>query len=157
MIDTAIARRKIIGVIGGGQCSSEVYNKAQEVGRLIAKAGIALICGGMSGVMEAACKGAQQAGGLTIGILPTDSAADANPWVTIPIATGMGIGRNIIIVRSARALIAIDGSYGTLSEISFALQLNKPVFCLDPWLTVPGTQLVHSPEEAVGKAVEIFQ
>ncbi|RQW01237.1 MAG: TIGR00725 family protein, partial [Calditrichaeota bacterium] len=127
---------------------------AEEVGRLIAKAGALLVCGGRTGVMEAACKGASEAKGITIGVLPSDDVHQANPYVTIPIATGMGIGRNIIIVRSAAALIAINGRYGTISEISFALQLGKPVFALKPWLNIPGVQLVETASEAVEKAIK---
>ncbi len=144
----------IIGVIGGNSCTTEVYNLAEEVGRLIAQNGAGLICGGMGGVMEAACKGAFNAGGLTIGILPSDNPLTANSFVRIPIATGMGIGRNIIIVRTARSFIAIDGRYGTLSEIAFALQLGKPVLSLSPWLEVPGIRKVKTPAEAVKLALQ---
>jgi uncharacterized protein (TIGR00725 family) len=143
-----------IGVIGGNICTDEEYKLAEAVGKKIAQAGGILICGGMSGVMEAACKGAFQAGGLTVGILPTDSIDDANPYVKIPVATGMGIGRNIIIVRTAAALISIDGKFGTLSEISYALQLNKRVISLRPWMEVPGMMIVKTPEEAVRLAFE---
>ncbi len=143
-----------IGVIGGSICTDEEYKLAEAVGKKIAQAGGILICGGMSGVMEAACKGAFQAGGLTVGILPTDSIDDANPYVKIPVATGMGIGRNIIIVRTAAALISIDGKFGTLSEISYALQLNKKVISLRPWMEVPGMMIVKTPEEAVRLAFE---
>lgn len=141
----------VIGVIGGSSCSSGVYRTALRVGELIASRGAVLICGGMGGVMEAACKGAAQAGGLTVGILPSENPEAANPYVRIPVATGLGIGRNIIIVRSARALIAIDGRYGTLSEISFALQLNKPVIAINPWIEVPGMEIVKSPEQAIAR------
>lgn len=147
-------KHKIVGVIGGSECTSEEYRIAEEVGRLIAKAGALLVCGGRTGVMEAACKGASEAKGITIGVLPSDDVHQANPYVTIPIATGMGIGRNIIIVRSAAALIAINGRYGTISEISFALQLGKPVFALKPWLNIPGVQLVETASEAVEKAIK---
>lgn len=139
----------IIGVIGGNTCSPEIYELAYQVGKYLAKANSLLICGGMGGVMEAACKGAVEAGGTTVGILPSDRIEDANPYVVIPIATGMGIGRNIIIARTARALIAVDGKYGTLSEIAYALQLNKPVAGLKPWIEIPGVHPVNSSKEAV--------
>ncbi|GAB4364860.1 MAG: TIGR00725 family protein [Calditrichia bacterium] len=145
----------LIGVIGGNTCSEEEYALAEEVGRFISRAGAYLICGGMSGIMEAACKGAAEAGGVTIGILPTEDVSAANPYVKIPIATGMGIGRNIIIVRTASSLIAINGKYGTLSEIAFALQLSKPVVALSPWLDVPGIVTVHTAEEAVNLALQL--
>lgn len=102
--------------------------------------------------MEAACRGAAEAGGTTIGILPGGDCLEANPYVTVPVATGMGVGRNIVIIRTARALIAIDGKYGTLSEIAYALQLHKPVFSLNSWNDIPGVVPVGSPEEAVERA-----
>jgi len=126
--------RTIIAVIGGqSQASDEAKKLAREVGRLIAERDAYLICGGMGGVMEAACRGAKEAGGTTIGVLPTGAKADANPFVDIPIATGMGTARNVIIVRTADAIIAIDGSYGTLSEIAHALDQGKTVISLHSW------------------------
>ncbi len=104
--------------------------------------------------MEAVCRGAREAGGTTVGILPTDTVDEANPYVDIPVATGMGIGRNIIIVRTARVCIAIDGRYGTLSEIAYALQLGKPVITLNAWDEVPGVLRATSPEEAVELAFQ---
>lgn len=145
---------KLIGVIGGSQCSEADYAAAETVGRLIAQNNGILVCGGRSGVMEAACKGAYEAGGLTIGILPADDIATANRFVKIPIATGMGIGRNIVIINTASALIAVNGKYGTLSETAFALQLGKPVFTLNSWNTIPGVVPVKSPEEAVRKVLD---
>ena len=144
---------KIIAVIGGNQCSLEEYDIAYEVGRLIAQSGAILVCGGKGGVMEAACKGAVDANGLTIGILPSDNIQEANEYVQVPIATGMGIARNIIIVRTAQALISINGRYGTLSEMAFAAQLNKPLFSLQPWLKLPDAIIVDSPKEAVKMAL----
>ncbi|MBM4433188.1 MAG: TIGR00725 family protein [Chloroflexi bacterium] len=125
--------KKLIAVIGGGECSAEEAELAEEVGREIARRGAILICGGLSGVMEAACKGARSEGGMTIGILPGDSRRQANSYVQIPIVTGMGYARNVIVVKSAQAVIAIGGSYGTLSEISHALQSNTPVIGLNTW------------------------
>ncbi len=130
---------------------------AEKVGRLLARKGAVLVCGGMGGIMEAACRGAVGEGGLTIGILPGDDISAANPYVKLPIATGMGIGRNIIIVRTARAIIAINGKYGTLSEIAYALQLGKPVFALSPWVEVPGIRRVATPEEAVDAALKAIK
>lgn len=149
--------QKLIAVIGGNNCSPEDYSIAEKVGNLLAKKNIAVICGGMFGVMEAVCKGAYEASGTTIGILPGDNAADANEYVTIPIATGMGIARNIIIVRSAAACIAINGKYGTLSEIAYALQLGKPVITLNSWDEIPGTTASSSAEDAVNLAISIIQ
>jgi uncharacterized protein (TIGR00725 family) len=146
---------KIIGVIGGSQCTREEYELAREVGGLLAKAGAAVICGGGGGIMEAVCKGAWEEHGITIGILPSDDISEANKFVKIPVATGMGIGRNIIIVRTAQSLIAINGRYGTLSEISFALQLEKPVIAIKPWIELPGVIIVKTPQEAVTKALHL--
>ena len=128
-----INKQKIIAVIGGSQCSKEEAKIAEEVGRQLARQGAILVCGGLSGVMEAACKGASSEGGVTIGILPGESRQSANPYVQIPIVTGVGYARNITVVKSAQAVIAIDGNYGTLSEISHALQSGIPVIGLNTW------------------------
>ena len=149
--------QKLIAVIGGGSCLSEDYSIAVEVGKLLAEKNIGVICGGMSGIMEAACKGAREAGGVAIGILPGNDPSEANQYVTIPIATGLGIGRNIIIIRSASACIAVNGKYGTLSEIAYALQLGKPVITLNSWNEIPGTIQSSSAEEAVNLAISIIQ
>ena len=122
-----------IGVIGGNDVSPKITAIAEEVGKEIASSGAVLVCGGMGGVMEAACKGASKAGGLTIGILPGDSRAQANRYVKIPIVTGIGYARNVTVVKSSQAIIAIDGSYGTLTEIGYALQSGIPVIGLDTW------------------------
>lgn len=123
----------IVGVIGGGQTSKEIGELAKDVGRRIAESGAVLLCGGRGGVMEMACKGAKEAGGLTVGILPTTDPDDANPYVDVRIPTGMGFARNAIIAVASDALIAIDGRYGTLSEIAHALNLGKRVIGLRTW------------------------
>lgn len=154
-------KKKFIAVIGGNQCSPEEAQVAEEVGRELARRGAILICGGLSGVMEAACKGAHSAGGITIGILPRDSRHEANPYVQIPIVTGMGYARNAIIVKSSQAIIAIDGIYGTLSELGHALQSGIPVIGLNTWALYRNGQLdnsiipAQSPIEAVDKALEL--
>jgi len=122
-----------IAVIGGGECSQEVASLAQDVGRQLAQHGTTIICGGLGGVMESVCKGAQDAGGLTIGILPGNRASEANPYVDIPIVTGIGEMRNVIIIKSAQAVIAIDGGYGTLSEIGHALKRGIPIIGINTW------------------------
>ena len=124
---------RFIGVIGGGACLPETARIAEEVGRRIAGHGAVLVCGGVGGVMEAACRGALAAGGLTVGILPGNDPAEANPYVRIPIVTGMGEMRNVIIIKSVQAVIAIDGEYGTLSEIGHALKWGVPVIGIDTW------------------------
>ena len=123
----------MIAVIGGGQCSKEESAIAEAVGRELAKRGVVVVCGGLGGVMEAVCKGATSAGGLTVGILPGEMRQQANPYVRIPIVTGIGFARNVAVVKSAQAVIAIGGAYGTLSEISHALQAGVPVIGLNTW------------------------
>jgi uncharacterized protein (TIGR00725 family) len=152
-----------IGVIGGNEVSKETYRLAQEVGEEIARRGAVLICGGMQGVMEAACKGASDAGGLTIGILPGDNREQANPYVQIPIVTGIGYARNVAVVRSSQAVIAIDGSYGTLTEIGYALQAGIPVIGIGTWsLTINGKAdkniiPVKNAKDAVDKALKLIK
>ena len=126
-------RRKIVAVIGGAETDEKNLKIAEEVGSLIAKKGAILITGGLGGVMNAASKGAKAANGLVIGILPTIDREDANPYVDIPIVTGMGEARNIIIARTCECAIAIDGKYGTLSEIAYCLMFDVPVIGINTW------------------------
>ena len=150
-----------IAVIGGFPCSREEGQMAEIVGRELAKKGAILICGGEGGVMEAACKGAQSAGGITLGILPGDSRQTANPYVSIPIVTGLGSARNIIVIKSAQAVIAIGGGYGTLTEIGFALKVNVPVIGLNTWSLSRNNQsdnsIIHAedPVAAAELAIEL--
>ncbi|MBM2826062.1 MAG: hypothetical protein HW403_126 [Dehalococcoidia bacterium] len=122
-----------IAVIGGSECPPDVYEMAEVVGYELARRGAILVCGGLFGVMEAACKGAKRGGGTTVGILPGDKRSDANSYVDIPIVTGIGYARNIVVVRSAQAVIAVDGGFGTLSEIAYAVSLDIPVIGLGTW------------------------
>lgn len=119
--------RPIIGVIGGGDCTTEEASFAEEAGRLVAEGGAVLVCGGLGGVMEAAAKGAKANGGVTVGILPGTDPTAANRYIDVPLATGLGEMRNFLIVRTAHALIAIGGGVGTLSEIALAQRVGKPV------------------------------
>ena len=144
----------LIGVIGASSASSKGLENAYQVGRLIAEAGAALVCGGLGGIMEAASQGAAEAGGEVIGILPGPSAQDANAYVSIPVVTDMGHARNIIIAHTANALIAIEGEYGTLSEMAISLKLEKKVFVLDSWDNLVGGTTVESPVEAVAMALK---
>ena len=154
-------KRKLIAVIGGSQCSSQEAKLAEEVGRELARRGAVLICGGLGGIMEAACRGASSEGGLTVGILPGESRQSANPYVQMPIVTGIGYARNVAVVKSAQAVIAIGGSYGTLSEIGHALQSGIPVISLNTWSLVKNGQQDNSiipaqnPVEAVDKALNL--
>jgi uncharacterized protein (TIGR00725 family) len=153
---------KKIAVIGGSaiQEKSDIYDIAYKVGKSIADESAALVCGGLSGVMEAACKGAKEAGGLTIGILPSIDEEDANAWVDIRIPTGLGYARNALVVLSSHAVIAIDGAEGTLSEIGYAITFNKPLIGLKTWqikpyeeISSPLIQYADSPEKAVEMAM----
>ena len=123
----------IISVIGDGNPTEKISLLAEEVGTLLAKKDIIIVCGGLEGVMESVCRGAKKYGGTTIGIIPGVKASDANKWVDIPICTGMSQARNVIIATTGDAIIAIGGKYGTLSEISHALSINKPVIGLNTW------------------------
>ncbi len=143
-----IRNKRYVGVIGAGECGAELAEIAEEVGKGLAQKGAILICGGLGGVMTAVCRGAKKAGGLTIGILPGSERSEANPFVDIPVATGMGEARNLIIIRTADVLIAIGGSYGTLSEIGFALKMGKKVIGIRSW-TIPGVILADSAESAL--------
>lgn len=148
-----IRKRHRIAVIGGSRAGRQAVEAAFEVGRLIARSGAVVVCGGLGGVMEAACRGAREEGGLVVGILPGGSPADANPWVDIPIATGLGYTRNALVVMNADAVIAVDGEYGTLSEIAYGKIHGKKVVGLDTW-EVKGIVAAATPEEAVRMALE---
>jgi len=153
--------KPIIAVIGGSAPTSQEVATAEAVGRELAGAGAVLICGGGGGVMEAACRGAKSADGLTVGILPGTSRGEANLYLDIPIVTGIGEARNAIITRTAQAVIAIGGSYGTLSEIAFALSFGTPVVGLGTWEIqreghpLPPLVRTTSPEEAVSRALAL--
>lgn len=147
------ANKPMIAVCGAGSCGPELYGLAEEAGRAIAEAGAVLVCGGLSGVMEAAAKGAKEAGGLTVGILPGAERSDANPWIEVAVATDMGHARNAIIVRSADAVVAIGGEYGTLSEVALALKMNKPVVSLGSWEVTDDIIKAGSAKEAVRLAL----
>ncbi|MBF6568778.1 MAG: TIGR00725 family protein [Candidatus Binataceae bacterium] len=145
-------RRLAIAVIGAGQASSEQRILAREVGSEIGRRNGALICGGRGGVMEAAAQGALAAGGHTIGILPGYNHADANPHIEFVIATGMGQARNMIVVASADAIIALPGEAGTLSEIGLAMKIGRPVIALKAWEQLSGLHRADTPGEAVALA-----
>jgi uncharacterized protein (TIGR00725 family) len=128
------SRRSLhIGVVGEGRCSSSTARLAERVGRAVADAGAILLCGGLTGVMEAASRGAARAGGIVVGLLPGIDHREANRWVTIPVVTGMDQARNVILVRSCDAVIAVGGRFGTLSEIALALKFGTPVVGLRTW------------------------
>ena len=142
-------RNKIrIGVIGGASPEKKWFQLAFDIGKLIAEKGAVLVCGGLSGVMEAAAKGAKEAGGLTLGILPGNSPQDANPYIDVAFATGMGYSRNSLVAMNADILIAVDGEYGTLTEIAFGFIYGKKIIGLGTW-EIEGIQSAASAEEAV--------
>ena len=148
-----------ISIVGKARQTPEMTALAEEVGAELGRRGITLVCGGALGVMEAACRGAKSVGGTTVGILPSSDPTAANPWVDIPIPTGLGQGRNVIVARSGRAVIAIGGRYGTLSEIAHALKAGIPVVGLHTWTLSKGGDVDPSvivatdAKDAVEKAV----
>ena len=141
-------------MVGAGRATSEQAAGAETVGRLLASRGAVLVCGGLGGVMEAACRGAKAEGGTTVGILPGPSRADANDYVDVAIATGLGEARNALVVRAADALVAVGGEYGTLSEIALALKAGTPVVGLGTW-DIDGIEQAGSPDEAVEAALRL--
>ncbi len=143
-----------VGVIGGGHCTPEVAGCAEAVGGELAKRGVTLVCGGMGGVMEAAARGASKRGGMTVGILPTLDRASANPYIRIAIPTGLGEARNALVVRASDGLIAIDGAYGTLSEIALGLQCGRPVVGLHTWDLEAPILRASDPVDAVNLVLE---
>ncbi len=145
-----------IGVIGAGTCTKDCYSLAREVGFQIGKKGWLLVCGGLGGVMEAAAKGCSEAGGMTVALLPGLDKTLANPYIQVPVPTGLGEGRNLLVVRASEVLIAISGGYGTLSEMALALKAEKPVVGLDTWGHIPGVHYVSDPAEAVHRAAHFF-
>jgi uncharacterized protein (TIGR00725 family) len=150
-------RRPLIGVIGAGSCPAAIEEIAAEVGREISRNHGVLVCGGLGGVMQAAARGAKELGAMTVGILPGPTTRDANPHVDIPIATNMGHARNAVIVHTADVLIAVGGSYGTLSEIALALKTGKGVVVLRLAFDIPGIHLAETPHEAVQKALSLLR
>jgi uncharacterized protein (TIGR00725 family) len=155
-----VSRSVYVAVVGGGNALAQDIEAARRVGAELARAGAVLVCGGLGGVMEAACRGAHDHGGLTVGILPGNDRSIANPHVDVSIPTGMGEARNFLVVRSSDALVAVSGEYGTLSEIAFALATGVPVIGLSTWeLSKRGETdsrvlRAESPEEAVALALE---
>jgi hypothetical protein len=147
-------RRRIVAVIGAGACDAATAERARAVGRLLAERGCAVLTGGLGGVMEAASRGAAEAGGLVLAVLPGSDPADANPHVALAIASGMGDARNAILANTAEAFVAVAGEHGTLSEIAFALKRGKRVVSLGSWEIDPAILVARTPEEAVRLALE---
>ncbi len=148
--------KRLIAIVGGREASPELLEQATQVGRLIARSGFGLVCGGMGGIMETAAKGCKEEGGLTVAILMQDDPQYANPYMDVVIPTGLGIARNLLVVRSGEAVIAIDGKYGTLSEIAYALQINKPVIGIKTWDVSEAIIKVNSAEEAIKEVLKVL-
>ncbi len=146
-------RIPLISVVGGATCSPEEAHLAEEVGRLLARRGFGVVCGGRGGVMAAVCRGANQMGGVTIGLLPGEDDREANPWVQMAIPTGLGEARNALVARAGLGMIAIGGGYGTLSEVALALKWGKRVAGLGTW-EIPGVFRAATPEEAVAYVLD---
>ncbi len=149
-------RPRHIGIIGAGTCPDATYQLARNLGLEIGKKGWLLICGGLGGVMEGAARGCSEAGGLTVGLLPGLTKQSANPFIRIPIPTGLGEGRNLLVVRASDLLVSIAGGYGTLSEIALALKINKPVIGLETWKEISGIHYVTDYQEAIRLIIQLL-
>ena len=149
-------RKKIVGVIGGHNCTNEVEQLAQNLGKKLAKVVDYLVCGGLGGVMKAVCQGFKVGGGITIGITPSYGKNDANKFVDLVVPTGMGLARNVLVVKTADVVVALPGEAGTLSEIAYCLQFGTPVISLKSW-DIPGTIKVSTVQEAIKKVKEILK
>jgi uncharacterized protein (TIGR00725 family) len=155
-MEGGLVRSQIV-VIGGAQCSAEIYEIACEVGREIAKKGFSLVCGGLGGVMEAACRGAKEQGGITIGILPSSNKRDANQYVDFIIPTGLGHARNFLVVYASDGLVAVDGEAGTLSEIAIALKVGKPIVGIKTWKLEERFPLAEGGRESIAILMDMLR
>ncbi|MEI6631731.1 MAG: TIGR00725 family protein [bacterium] len=149
-------KKQIVGIIGGHDCTIEVERMAHNLAKNLAKVVGIMVSGGLSGTMKAACAGFKAGGGLTIGILPSYNKKDANPYVDIAIPTGLGLARNLLVVKSADVVVALPGEAGTLSEIAYCLQLGIPVISLRSW-DIPGVIKVRGAKEAIKKVQHILK
>ncbi|UCE25744.1 MAG: TIGR00725 family protein [Candidatus Zixiibacteriota bacterium] len=148
-------RKPVIAVVGANKCSKKLRDMAAEVGQYVAENGGVIVCGGLGGIMEGAARGAKQANGVTIGILPGDNADDANEFIDFVIPSGFGEARNILIIRTADAVVAFPGKYGTLSEMAFALQAGKPLVSVNAWNLGDDVAQAETPQEAARIAMEM--
>jgi uncharacterized protein (TIGR00725 family) len=152
-----MVRPPYVGVIGAGSCPERLYRMALDLGTSIARMGWVLICGGLGGVMEAAARGCHEAGGMAVGLLPGLDRAAANPYLRIALPTGLGEGRNLLVVRASDLLIGVAGGHGTLSEIALALKAGKPVIGLETWPGIDGVTYVSTPHEAMVAADRLLK
>ena len=153
--DSGHPRREPVSVVGGKHASLDELEKAHALGAALARMGCVVLCGGRGGVMRAVCEGAASEGGVSVGLLPGDTIADANDAVTIPIATGIGFARNALIARAALCIVAIGGSYGTLSEMAHGMQLGKTVFALRGTPAIEGVEIVASVDAAIDAVARV--
>ena len=147
----------LVAVCGAGQCGAETQNLAENVGRLLAELGAVVVCGGLGGVMAAAARGAKEAGGVTVGLLPGDDPGQANPHIDLALPTGLGHLRNALITRAAQVIIAMPGGPGTLSEIALGLKMGKPVIAFPHWSHIEGVKVVQTPEEATAQVCDFLE
>ncbi|MDP8299692.1 MAG: TIGR00725 family protein [Candidatus Tantalella remota] len=143
-------KKFLVSVIGGHKCDAEASELAAKIGEIVAEQDAVLVCGGLGGIMKAACRGAKQKGGLTVGIIPGEDKSDANEFVDVVIPTGMGYTRNTLVAGAADMIVALSGEYGTLSEIAFALNAGKPVYGLGAW-DIAGVNALEGPEQIADK------
>ncbi len=148
-------RKPIIAVIGAGKCSKKLRDMAADIGRYVAENGGVVLCGGLGGIMEGAARGAKEAGGTTIGIIPSENKADANQFIDYVIPTGFGQARNVLVVRAADAIVALPGKFGTLSEMAFALVSGKPIVSVQAWKLGEEILQVEDPVEAAKIAMDL--
>ena len=148
-------RKPVIAVIGAGKCSRKLRDMAADIGRYVAENGGVVLCGGLGGIMEGAARGAKEAGGTTIGIIPSENKADANQFIDYVIPTGFGQARNVLVVRAADAIVALPGKFGTLSEMAFALVSGKPIVSVQAWKLGEEILQVEDPIEAAKIAMDL--
>ena len=148
-------RKPVIAVVGAGKCSKKLRDMAAEVGKYVAENGGVIVCGGLGGIMEGAARGAKEAGGATIGILPTENKDDANEYIDYVIPSGFGEARNMLVIRTADVVVAFPGKFGTLSEMAFAMQAKKPVISVNAWKLGEDIKQVESAEQAAKLAMEL--
>ena len=151
-----MTEKHYVAVVGSGMATGELYERAREVGRLIAERDGIVVCGGLSGVMEAAARGTAEAGGVAIGILPDEDRGRQNEYLTYSVATGVGQARNLAVICSGDVVVSVGGGYGTLSELGLAKKVGRPVVVLDGWDLGEHVAVAGSPEEAVEAAFEFI-
>jgi len=152
-----MGRPPYVGVIGAGSCTERVYEMAMDLGASIARKGWVLVCGGLGGVMAAAARGCHEGGGMSVGLLPGLDRSAANPYLRVALPTGLGEGRNLLVVRASDLLISVSGGYGTLSEIALALKIGKHVIGLETWPGIEGIVYVSSPQGAMEAADRLLK